>query len=66
MPYIGTKSQGRYRTLLRTGEFYDRVDQAKASLTNCQVCPRHCGIDRVHGERGTCLVGAKALGQRLR
>ncbi|HQU28258.1 MAG TPA: hypothetical protein PKZ24_03830 [Nitrospirales bacterium] len=43
-----------------------RVDQAKARLTNCQVCPRHCGIDRVHGERGTCLVGAKALGQRLR
>lgn len=61
MPYVGTKIQAGYRTLLRSGELYDRVDQAKARLKSCHVCPRHCGIDRVKGELGTCLVGANAL-----
>lgn len=61
MPYVGTKTQASYRTLLRSGELYDRVEQAKARLTTCRVCPRHCGIDRVKGELGTCLVGANAM-----
>ena len=61
MPYIGTKRQASYRILLRSGELYDRVEQAKVRLTSCLVCPRHCNIDRVKDELGTCLVGAKAL-----
>jgi len=61
MPYVGTKTQAGYRTLLQSGELYNRVDQAKARLTSCYVCPRHCGINRVKGELGTCRVGANAL-----
>lgn len=61
MPYVGTKQQGSYRRLLRSGELYDRVEQAGAKLASCRVCPRHCEVNRLGGELGTCLVGAKAL-----
>lgn len=61
MPYVGTKTQAGYRILLRTGELYDRVERAKTYLTACRVCPRHCAINRVKGELGTCLVGSQAL-----
>ncbi len=61
MPYVGTKQQASYRKLLRSGELYDRVDKARASLHACRVCPRHCGVNRTSGELGTCLVGGKAL-----
>jgi len=61
MSNVGTKPPASYRILLRNGEFYDRVDQATARLTSCRVCPRHCAIDRMKGELGTCLVGSKAL-----
>lgn len=61
MPYVGTKSQVSYRTLLRSGELYERVARARERLADCRVCPRHCGVNRPGGELGTCLVGAKAL-----
>ena len=61
MPYVGTKSQAGYRTLLRSGELYERVERARRVLAACRVCPRHCDVNRLEGELGTCLVGAKAL-----
>jgi putative pyruvate formate lyase activating enzyme len=61
MPYVGTKSQASYRTLLRSGELYKRVAQAREKLAACRVCPRHCDVNRLDGELGTCLVGARAL-----
>ncbi|MBP5708772.1 MAG: radical SAM protein [Bacteroidales bacterium] len=27
-------------------------------LTNCSVCPRNCGIDRIHGQKGFCGLDA--------
>lgn len=60
MPYIGAKCEAGYRRLLRSGDLYDRVEQAKACLAACRVCPRHCGVNRIEGELGTCLVGARA------
>ncbi len=61
MPYVGTKQVVSYRTLLRSGELYDRVEQARLKLQSCRVCPRHCAINRIAGELGTCMVGSKAL-----
>ena len=29
-------------------------------LTHCSICPRRCGIDRVAGQTGTCLIGGAA------
>ena len=61
MPYVGTKRVARYRTLLRSGELYNRVQQAQGKLQPCRVCPRHCEIDRTGSKLGTCLIGVKAV-----
>ena len=61
MPYIGTRQEASYRKLLRNGALYDRVEQARTRLASCRVCPRHCQVNRIDGELGTCLVGSKAL-----
>ena len=61
MPYGGTTLRASYRTLLRSGDLYQRVAQARERLEACRVCPRHCNVNRLNGELGTCLVGAKAL-----
>jgi putative pyruvate formate lyase activating enzyme len=46
---------------LCSGELHERVAQARERLKGCRVCPRHCDVNRLGGELGTCLVGAKAL-----
>jgi putative pyruvate formate lyase activating enzyme len=61
MPYLGAKMQASYRSLLRSGVLYERVALAKQMLAFCRVCPRHCAVNRLAGELGTCLVGGKAL-----
>lgn len=60
MAYVGTKTQAGYRRLLRSGELDNRVELAHARLRSCTVCPRHCTVNRIDGELGTCLVGAHA------
>jgi putative pyruvate formate lyase activating enzyme len=37
-----------YVRLLRAGELARRVDAALAELERCKVCPRDCGVDRLH------------------
>lgn len=61
MPYVGTRHEAAYRRLLRSGELADRVACARAWLAKCRVCPRHCEVNRLDGELGTCRVGSKAL-----
>ena len=48
-----------YRTLLESGQLAERVAQARERLRRCHVCPRHCAIDRIEGDLGFCLVGAR-------
>ena len=50
-----------YLELYRSGKLADRVGAAQALLKNCQVCPRHCGINRLAGETGKCHTGKLAL-----
>jgi len=54
-------SQGKasYCALLETGRLAERIAQARERLRRCHVCPRHCAIDRLEGDLGFCLVGAK-------
>jgi putative pyruvate formate lyase activating enzyme len=37
------------------------VEEAYAMLAPCRVCPRHCGVDRLNGERGFCGVGNRPV-----
>jgi putative pyruvate formate lyase activating enzyme len=56
---ITEQRKAGYCTLLESGQLADRVSQARERLRRCYVCPRHCAIDRLEGELGFCLVGAK-------
>ena len=40
-----------------SGELQRRAEAAVAGLAACQVCPRQCGVDRLHGEREACDTG---------
>ena len=50
-----------YRQLQAEGILRDRVDQAFALMEECQVCPRHCGVNRLRDERGYCRTGRRAV-----
>ncbi|MFO0698593.1 MAG: radical SAM protein [Nitrospira sp.] len=59
---VSTKQQqqrANYCDLLESGRLIERVAQARERLRRCHVCPRHCAIDRLEGDLGFCLVGAK-------
>jgi putative pyruvate formate lyase activating enzyme len=33
------------------------IAKLKGMLNCCMLCPRHCGVDRTHGEQGFCRLG---------
>ena len=37
-------------------DIFERVKLAKAAITNCNLCPRNCGVDRTAGEKGFCQL----------
>jgi len=38
----------------------DRASEAQSRLQSCEICPRHCGANRLQDERGFCRVGRLA------
>jgi putative pyruvate formate lyase activating enzyme len=42
------QTQPGYLQLLHSGELQRRVRRALAELAECRVCPRDCGVDRLH------------------
>ena len=50
-----------YLELYHNGKLAERVEAARALLKNCQVCPRHCGINRLADETGKCHTGKLAV-----
>ncbi|UCE62614.1 MAG: 4Fe-4S cluster-binding domain-containing protein [Nitrospirota bacterium] len=53
------QKRAAYCDLLESGQFAERVALARERLRRCQVCPRHCAVDRLEGEFGICQVGAQ-------
>ncbi len=49
----------RYIDLYNSGELLDRVRKAYNRLFRCDLCPHDCGVNRLRGETGICLAGAK-------
>jgi putative pyruvate formate lyase activating enzyme len=43
-----------YIDLLKNGELQSRVNNLKAMLQNCVLCPHQCQVNRTKGERGYC------------
>ena len=46
-----------YLRMADEGSLRSRVEEAWAHLRACDLCPRHCGVDRVAGETGYCRAG---------
>jgi len=38
-----------------------KVEIVKRMLSECQLCGKRCGDDRLHGELGACLLGTEAI-----
>jgi len=50
-----------YLELYHNVKLAERVEAANTLLKNCQVCPRHCGINRLAEETGECHTGKLAV-----
>lgn len=46
-----------YIKLLEKGELTARVRELKKLLSECRLCGRRCGVNRLAGERGYCKAG---------
>jgi len=54
-------TQAGYLRLHEQGKLAERIAKAREYLAPCRVCPRHCKVDRLAGEKGICRTGAKAV-----
>ncbi len=43
------------------GGLHKRVESARKVLADCELCPRHCHVNRLRGELGQCRTGEKAI-----
>lgn len=50
-----------YLALHATGELAKRIEKANNLLTQCEICPRRCKVNRLKGEHGVCKTGKRAL-----
>jgi putative pyruvate formate lyase activating enzyme len=46
-----------YLKLFRQGQLGQRAEEAERLLGSCRLCPRRCGIDRWHDQKGFCRSG---------
>ena len=46
---------------LPPGELTRRAEEAVAALSDCRLCPRDCGVDRVEGKWAACKTGRYAV-----
>lgn len=51
------ESNAGYVKLYRSGELFARVEALRNRLRECVICPHHCKVDRLAGERGFCRTG---------
>lgn len=55
------KGVAAYLELYHCGELAARIERAKGILGSCEICPRHCQVNRLAGEVGKCVTGARAV-----
>ena len=46
-----------YFALYQSGELLNRVREGYCRLAACDLCPHHCGVNRIKGEQGRCRSG---------
>jgi putative pyruvate formate lyase activating enzyme len=53
--------QPAYLKLHKTGELKKRAEKLRAIMEECRLCPRHCGVNRLEGEKGICRAPGATL-----
>jgi putative pyruvate formate lyase activating enzyme len=53
--------QPAYGRLEEQGRLEERVERAFRMLDACALCPRQCGVDRAHGDKGYCRAPKKVM-----
>lgn len=51
----------RYTDLYRKGILQQRAAEMSGKLSNCTLCPRNCGVNRLENNKGICNTGRKAM-----
>jgi len=51
----------RYTDLYKTGVLQQRAVEMTKKLSNCNLCPRNCGVNRLENEKGICNTGRQAM-----
>ena len=54
-------SQAGYLKLHQEGKLAGIIEESTKRLSPCMVCPRHCRVDRLAGEKGVCRTGSRAI-----
>ncbi len=49
-----------YRKTLQSGALREKVISARKMMSDCRLCPRQCGADRLAGEKGLCRTADQA------
>ena len=57
---FGKTPEPSYIELYRSGKLKRRAGLLRDRLGSCDICPRHCGINRLTGEMGFCRTGRLA------
>ena len=57
---IGELKYPRYLNI-KEEELDIRIENAYKLLSNCEVCPRKCGVNRLEGEEGFCRSGEEVI-----
>ncbi len=50
-----------YLDSLENGSLQAKIEKAEACLSNCKLCPRQCGVNRLEGQTGFCKTGRQAM-----
>jgi putative pyruvate formate lyase activating enzyme len=58
---IEMMKEASYLILFEKGVLKERIEDALASLEDCRLCPRVCGVDRLRHEKGFCETGRRAV-----
>ena len=53
-------SNPSYIASAKNGHLDKVIDELRALLNSCAICPRKCGVDRTAGRTGFCKTGNKA------
>jgi putative pyruvate formate lyase activating enzyme len=59
-PTVELRPLPAYRALLESGALSRLAVRLAADLSDCRLCPRRCGVDRVAEPAGRCRTGALA------